>query len=43
MRGVIIRNEKMNGRTVRIREPRESISTEEFLKEIKPILKKIKK
>ena len=42
MKGVTIRNVKLNGRTVRIREPKASISIDEFFKEIRPILRKIK-
>jgi hypothetical protein len=42
MKDATIRNVKLNGRTVRIREPNTSISIEEFLKEIRPILRKIK-
>jgi len=42
MKAIAIRNVRLNGRTVRIREPKVSISVEEFLKEIRPVLKKIK-
>jgi len=42
MKGAIIRDVKLNGRTVRIREPKASISIEKFLKEIEPVLRKIK-
>jgi hypothetical protein len=38
----IVRNVRLNGHTVRIREPRVSITPEQFLKEIGPVLKKIR-
>lgn len=42
VKGFTVRNVRLNGRTVRIREPKVAISTEEFLKEIRPVLRKIK-
>jgi len=38
----IVRNVRLNGHLVRIREPRVSITPEQFLKEIRPVLKRIK-
>jgi hypothetical protein len=39
---VTIRNVRLNGHTVRISEPKASISEQEFFREIKPILRKLR-
>jgi hypothetical protein len=38
----IVRNVRLNGHLVRIREPRTTISFEEFMKRMAPILKRIR-